>query len=405
MRTALVAVIGLAMGTWTTSALADGGAPGASPRATDPPAQPAPASPAAQPAPAPAGEHGAPAPAGEHGAPAAAGEHGAPPPAGAHGAHHGEHGGEHAHGEGHHHGEHAGHHAEEEEEEEGDSLKAGVDTVFGFGRLEPGFDRSYVTSFVLGAQYHFAPYFNLGLKWPVVVGSLAGEADKAAVANIGNIEIGPEVEIPLTHGIKLPIELGIALPTAGGDPFHPSDEGARRAAQLNEVAARIRGGEETSLFAANRFGLIPRLALEIEKGPIEAGLYTKAELLFKAGGNEPAENTHFERKSPAVEWITGASLYWRAIPKHFSLGVRGWFEYIPVETAERVALPACSESLKTNCTPEGTEEPSKTKFVLEPSLKFQAGAFRSSLGYILPLAGDLAKDGYGGVRLYLGGVY
>ena len=43
--------------------------------------------------------------------------------------------------------------------------------------------------------------------------------------------------------------------------------------------------------------------------------------------------------------------------------------------------------------------------VLEPGVKFRSGAFRSSLGYILPLGGPLADKGYGGVRLALGAVY
>jgi hypothetical protein len=407
MRTAFVAVMGLAIGTWTTSALAAGrgSAPGAAAQpapAPPPPAPPAP--PTAAPAPvapapvAPAPVAPAPAPAPEHAAPAEGGVH-------VEGGAHAEHG-EHAAHDGMHHGEHA-EDAEGEEEPEKDHLEAGADIVFGFGRQEVGADKSFATSFLLGAKYHFVPWFNLGLRWPVMVGSLAGESGRSAVGNVGNIELAPEVEIELARGVKLPIELGFALPTAGGDPYNGTDDGARQQAAINEIAAGSRGGEDNALFEPQRFGLVPRIGIELERGPIEASFYTKMELLFKAGGQDPAPVTNLERKSPAAEWVTGASLFWRVLPKHLSIGTRAWVSYAAVEPTAQKELPQCSDSVVDNCLQPGqtAAEPSKVQFVLDPGIKAQFGAFRSSLSYILPIGGALADKGYGGVRLGLGFAY
>lgn len=379
MRSALVAATGLTMAMYTTAALAQGGGLQVS---TDSGAQAAtqPALVGATPAqPAPLATEATP-----------------------------------HHGEGMHHGDdadHAKHHHGDKPhcdcEGGKDHLQAGADVVIGFGRKEVGLDRSVATSFLLAAKYHFEPWFNLGLRWPLIVGSLAGETGKTAVGNVGNVELGPEVELKLMHGLKLLIELGMALPTAGGDPYHPTDDGARQQAAMNEVASASRGGEEGALFVSQRFGLNPHVSLELERGPIEAGLNTKFELLFKSGGEDPAPVTGLERKSPAADWVTGAGVFWRAIPRHLSVGTRAWVSYALAEATVAQPLPTCSAGVTTNCAKPGeaVAAESKTQFVLEPGVKLRFHSLRSSLSYILPLGGPLGDRGYGGVRLGVGAVY
>jgi hypothetical protein len=314
-----------------------------------------------------------------------------------HGKHHGEHHGEHAEGKGDLEG------GEEEGEEAEAKFFAGADMVLGFGDLpaEGDITSSALTgSFLLGGKYFLTPAFALGARWPFTAGSIkennavTGTSESKGEVAVGNLELAGEYQVPIAKHVKLPIELGLALPTASGDEFAgENDAGRIRRAKLNEAAAAARGGENNALFAAHRFGIIPLLGLEYEHGHIEAAIWTKMEVLIKAGGKAPPEGSNIEVKSVAAESVTGAGFHYWLMDEHLGIGTRVWFSAALADEVEN--------------SNADFKKPSKFGFVLEPGIKVKAGAFRPSLSYILPLVGDLGPSSrkMGGVRLVLGLAY
>jgi hypothetical protein len=299
-----------------------------------------------------------------------------------HAAEHAEGKGEHAEGKG---------EGGEEGEEKEPKFVAAADMVLGFGNLpeEDGVTPSTLTgSFLLGGKYFFTPEFAIGARWPFTAGSIKeGEASKTEVA-VGNVEVAAEYGVPLTRGLKLPIEVGFAIPTASGDAFDDKDEGKRRRAALNEAAAAARGGENNALFAAHRFGVVPLLGLEYERNHIEAAIWTKMEFLLRVGG--ASAPPPIEQKQVAMESVTGAGFFYSFLDDKLAVGTRVWVSAAITEETEN---------------PDETNKPSKVQVVVEPGLKGKFGAFRPSLSYIAPIAGALGDRKVGGVRLVLGLAY
>src|SRR5262249_49751289 len=143
-----------------------------------------------------------------------------------------------------------------------------------------------------------------------------------------------------------------------------------------------------ALFAPHRLGLIPLVGFEYERNHIEAAIWTKMEILIRAGGFEAPPP--IEQKKVAMESVSGAGFFYSFLDDKLAVGTRLWFSAAIAEEAEN---------------PEEKEKPSKYQFVLEPGLKGKFGAFRPSLSYIAPIAGPLGSRNVGGVRLVLGMAY
>ena len=270
----------------------------------------------------------------------------------------------------------------------------GLDVVFGFGKKVEAATTSDASSisFVLGGSYRLTPELSLGLRVPFTSGSVKLEGQDASQKGtaLGNIELEAGYHAKLGAHTELPIELGIAVPTAAGDAFS-TDPGKQRAAAVNEVAAQSRAFEDDALFSPHRFGLVPRIGIEHEKEGVELGAYTKAELLFKAGGEAlPAElSDTVKQNSLAAVWVTGGEAFYYVWGERIGIGTRAWLAVLAKEAVEVVQKTAQDET------------PSKVQAALEPTIRGHFGRLRAGIGYIAPLGGQLGGN-IAGLRLGVG---
>lgn len=283
-----------------------------------------------------------------------------------------------------------------EEEKPG---RVGIDAVIGFGKLgEPGAPPSSAAevtaySFLVGAGYELSPTFALSLRFPFTSATIkAPGADKAeSAAAIGNVEIAPEYTYRLSPTTKLPIELGLVVPTATGDAFAPANEPEqRRRFAAQEIAAAARGWEDNALFATHRFGVVPGVGLAYARGAMQLGAFTKYELTFKAGGADAPAGV---KQNTGMTWVTGGSFFYEVLPEMLSVGTRAWLAQIVTEEVEVPLGP-------------GEAAPSKTQFVLEPGVTAKIKMLRPSLGYLWPIGGRLGGDvKMSGLRLAIAAVF
>lgn len=270
-----------------------------------------------------------------------------------------------------------------------------LDTVLGFGKIvqrgQAGPDAT-AFSFVLGGGYRLGRSFRLGLRLPLTTASVTSglTGKKESGTALGNVELAAAYIARLGTHTELPIELGLALPTASGDAFD-SDIGKQRAAAVNEAAAQSRAFEENALFAPHRFGVVPKVSLEYEKRGLAAAGFTKLQLMFKAGGGSAPEGSRITTNSLSLVSVTGGEVFYDVVGDKLAVGSRAWIALLAKDTID-IDLTAQQES------------PSKVQLALEPGVRAKLGRWGAGLSYIAPLGGQLGGN-MSGVRLLLGGSF
>jgi hypothetical protein len=273
------------------------------------------------------------------------------------------------------------------------SLSIGIDFVVGSAttdavtqnvpaNLQPTgnttIDSSKVTtySFLIGGSIELCKHFELGLRVPFQAGTIDAPTYSRSASALGNIELEPEVGIPLNEGLELKLALGIALPTAQGTPIPataadvPSlgigiDQSGYDRATVQKATAMTRGYEENALYEPDHLGLVPKITLswfQREKWHVDP--WVKLENLIATSSDEKFIG----------ELVLGANAGY-SVTKVFEPALRVWGN-IPVTGADFKAVG-----------------------VVEPQLRFHAGDGVVLAGVILPFAGPLTSPYAVGVRL------
>ncbi len=281
-------------------------------------------------------------------------------------------------------GEGGGEHAEEEAEPK---WRVGVDYVLGFGKtvvatqLPPGSasvvpvnvvesDPIEVSSILLSLAWEPVKHFGLGARFPVSVGNISpdGAEQSRAISTIGNLELEGEYSFELGKHVELVAALGVALPTAQGTevPATTADLAGKAFSQtdydrfsLNVAAAGSRGYEENALFFSQRFGLVPKLALDVHAGAFTVEPYVKVENMISTTSD--AEHGYIG------ELVVGAGASYLA-GRYFEPALRLWTAIVL------------------------TGDDTKPVGVVEPQLRFHIYSLTPYVGVILPFAGPLAQD-------------
>jgi hypothetical protein len=279
----------------------------------------------------------------------------------------------------------------------------GVDFVAGFGQtlaadqIPPGsaninpinqVDADTVTtdSFVFSLGYEPVKHLGFGLRFPVITGVInppLGDAmdpnQARLISGIGNLELETEYSVDVARHLALVLSLGVALPTAqgtqvptttaglGGTPF---DQTAYDRYTLEYAAAASRGFEDNALFFSDRFGIIPKLALEYHEGGVRLEPYVKVENMISTAP------TQSDIPKYIGELVIGARAAYLVAP-WFEPGVRLWTTIVLSPSDQPVA-------------------------VVEPELRFHLfRVLTPYVGGIIPFAGPLAHSPsqFGGVRL------
>lgn len=272
-----------------------------------------------------------------------------------------------------------------------------AEAVFGFGSIrdivyDSGPIDVTVVSLLFGAQYRIGETWALGVRFPYTTASTDGANavnDDYNSFAVGNLEVSVRPTFRLTPRLRLPVGLAIDLPTASGDPFPPPEAQGERAQWLVANAAiAARGFEEYALFASSRFGLVPSAGILYDKAPIHFGAWTKLELMFDAGSNDPPPpHTNQARiADPNTNWVTGASFAYDFFGAKLTPMLRTWVAVgtPPLEYATRSYAGAM--------------------WVIEPRVtttwSFGPVGVQGGLGYVLPVAGALGgNDKASGLRV------
>jgi hypothetical protein len=270
---------------------------------------------------------------------------------------------------------------------------AGVDLVYGLGRTGGGTDAGSspvefkVASIVLGAYYQADPKVSARLRFPISNGSIEGAEPGQFVTGsfsgtaLGNVELGMTYNSDMGPKTKLPLDLGLYIPTATGDRFPPPEGNGRQQTYLvNSAAQWSRGFEEDALFAPHRLSLVPKLGLRYRDGGISTGGYVKLPLLMRMGGGDPPPATggtnDYEIKSFVAQAIIGGDFHIDVSKNKIDIGTRAWLMWMSSGYVERLL--------------EGSTPPTKIQIALEPQVRASFGQLKAVLGVILPIAGRLA---------------
>jgi hypothetical protein len=182
---------------------------------------------------------------------------------------------------------------------------------------------------------------------------------------------------------KLPFDIGLYLPVAGGDRFPPPEDPAReRAFRINTAAQWAHGLEEDALFAPHRLSLVPGLALRSSSGGLTAGGFVKLPLMMRMGGGDPSSpppspSENYTIKSVVFEAVVGGEFRFDVSRNKMDIGARAWLTWMSSEFIVRELA--------------NTTSPSRLQLVVEPQFRATFGQLKTVLGVILPIEGRLAE--------------
>lgn len=285
-----------------------------------------------------------------------------------------------------------------------------IDMVVGFGEVNELLNdasnpsEATVLSFLFSASYRAFEIWTLGLRLPYATGSFDGEGhDKYNTFALGNLDVYVRPSFQISRRLRVTPGLAFALPIASGDVFaNPAEDPGSIAQYLvNEGADAARGLEESSLFASNRFGLVPSVGISYDRGSLHLAAQTKLEMMFRTSGEDPnvdVSETHTGAvfHDPSTNWVTGASGSYDFLDGKVSPGLRTWL------------------AVSTEQASKGTRDFSGVQFALEPGVtgKFAITdgiSIRAGLSYIIPLGGPVGGQFFGasmsGLRLMVGGLF
>ena len=325
---------------------------------------------------------------------------------------------------------------EDEQEEEEQSASKGpaelpppgfayLDTAIGFGDIDVSMHDQGPTnvtptaSFLIGLGYRIGDEWLVYARFPISTGESNGPRDPAIEGArdpdsykqiaTGAFELGVKPHFILSRNVRLPVGLAIDFPSATGDMFAPLGEKEDLGKRIvNLGAAASRGWEDRGLFASKRITFTPSaglIAIAPDVGPdgrLRFVADMKWEIMIATGGAEPpppadATLTPQERNDVALNWVTGGQVWWDLWKGLLSPGVKLWLA---------VATP--EESRGTVINHGGAQ------LVFEPNIATHIPfvgeddfGMDARVGYMLPMAGDLAGGGafdssIGGLRLTAG---
>lgn len=307
---------------------------------------------------------------------------------------------------------------EEEDEEDRERVEAPaelppaghamLDTVIGFGSMvavvqEGATKVTPTASFVIGVGYRIGDTWEIFARFPISTNESDGPRERSGDRRdpdnykqiaTGALELGVRPRFAVTRDVAIPAFLSLTFPTAMGDLFADPDNLAKRGqAIVNQAAAASRGFYDKAIFAYKRFGIIPGVGVvwktELGPGKIELKADTKAEIMIKTGGLEPASEAEGELRSTTVNWVIGGGAAYHAFEDYLNAGLKTW---VSVSVA-----PEVRQSL----------DPGGAVWVFEPFvgttvpfIESKAVGMNAEVGGILPAVGELAGNNPYSAKIY-----
>ena len=269
--------------------------------------------------------------------------------------------------------------------------------LVGFGNTpmpgpEPDLDATLFT-IVVGGGHDFSKKFRLGLRVPWSTGTIDDpeRSQSTSTQALGSPELLAEYRVILSPRTDIPLELGIGVPIAQGNPdFTSTDTPGKEQARINALADAASGWRDGELFAPKRLPVVPLIGIRHRRSRLSAHTYTKMVFLVDTGtGLEEPTNPvgTFSVNSLAMRWVFAGGAQYAFLPDPFVFGgLESWMVYNLIEPIEFQSGG-------------GGDEPSKFQLVFEPRVGATFGAVTPSIGYLIPAGGQLADVGINGLRV------
>jgi hypothetical protein len=256
--------------------------------------------------------------------------------------------------------------------------KAGLDLVLGSGDIGPS--SFSARSLLFGAAYHDTDS-TFALRIPFTSATVDSPALGSSTQSVfGNLELSAARVISSSDHVQVPLQLAVVFPVGSGDPW--GNDAAVRYAEVQQSAAWSRGADDNPLYLAKHFSVVPSLAIEIEKGKIELQARQAVEIVLRAGALKPP--AYVTSNMVGVGSLTALSGFANVVQDRAWLGLRAWIHH-DLRPSYEIDQPG--------------EAPSHSQLAFEPQARGKLGHVVATVGYILPVGGELGDASVHGIRL------
>lgn len=285
-----------------------------------------------------------------------------------------------------------------------------AEAIIGFGKApEPG-PGSQTTSrgsdnadhggattfgFILGGHVDVTNPLRLMLRVPLSTGTIKNYQgqDQNEVA-LGVPEIAGRLRLGDPGETEWAIKLGVGIPVAQGNPdiTNTSDTRAWEQARLQRVVNAANGWHDPELYTLKRVPVSPSLLVIHRSGHLRINGELKAVFLPQVGGDvhqptAPGGTGTYEYHGLGLWTLLGGSLSYE-VYKHWYGALAAWVTY----------------EIGRDYTWEGGNPPTPVQFVMEPRILAQFGKVVPSVGFLVPLGGQLGGNIFG-LRLHVDVVF
>jgi hypothetical protein len=264
--------------------------------------------------------------------------------------------------------------------------------------VEASCGKGTAIGFQLGGRYDITPAFTGGLRVPLTTATVRQETGKSlATTAFGSPELMGEYRVSLSKLSTVPIEFGIGIPVAQGNPdaTDTGDTAGQAKDTVNRLADATSGWRDSELFQPKRLPIVLGGGIRHERSAWEVHANAKFVLLPALSSDVSAPQLdlqpgtgEYKVNGFAMREVTtiGGTYNFLDSPVFWG-GLDLAVIWTPIETFDFEAVnPA---------------EPSSVQAVLEPRVGVRFSRFEPSVGYIAPLGGRLGSADVGGIRLHL----
>lgn len=267
-----------------------------------------------------------------------------------------------------------------------------AEALIGFGKApQPGPSNATTgdaTSFgfLLGGHFDVSSPFRLSLRVPITTGTVKTSSNlDARETALGAPEVAARLRLGDPAETEWAVKLAVGIPVAQGNPDVTDVGDARGFTQgrLQRVANAANGWHDPELYAMKRLPVSPSLQFLYRPSKFRLNAELKAVFLPKIGGGvakaDFIQNGTFEANGLGMWAILGGTASYEILSRKLFGALAAWATY----------------EIAHDYTWEGGNPPSPFQFVIEPRVLAQFGKVVPSVGFVVPLGGQLGGNIYG----------
>jgi hypothetical protein len=266
-----------------------------------------------------------------------------------------------------------------------------AEALIGFGRvpvpgpLTAGTDGTTgpatTYAFLLGGHFDVTPEFRLMLRVPWTTGTVTSNGKDLGTNALGAPELAGRYRLSDPGNTEWAVRLAVGIPVAQGNPdfTNLTDATGLGQGRLQRVADGAAGWHDPELYAPKRLPISPALLVTHRDGKLRLSGELKAVAMQKIGGTiavpvqTPGKVT---MNSLAFTALLGGTVSYEVLErKHLALAA--WATYTP--------SPAIDYS-------SSATSPTPFQLVMEPKILAQFGRVVPSVGFLIPVGGQLGGE-------------